>query len=261
MNTRFGVHYETLAHATSRVECFTHVYAAARSLGFSLLAYDYVHVPKAHSGEFIPPDFVYNINAPNDFESRWRDDDFYMFDRIWQTGVTSTAPFVWLSDDRKSASSEQIMNVKGGDDKRVFEYLKDSGLCVGVTVPIHFPGGGVATLTTMAKDPEPNFVRDAMHNLIPLTALSLQMQNRMAELSCDDFVLAERHYFQLTRREIECLRLSARGFTTQEVAERICRSHAMAALHLNNATRKLGARNRCEAIAIAAHYRLLNRVL
>jgi len=255
----FGACYEKLARANSREECFAQALAAAKTLGFSVLAYDYAHVPRAHTGEFISPDFIHTIDTPEDFQTRWFDQDFYKFDRMWQTCVVSNAPFVWLSDDRKNAWAEQVMDLKReGSDKRVFGYLKDRGLRVGATVPVHLPAGGVATFTAMASNPEPRFIKDAKHNLSFVTSLALHMQDRMAQLSCDDFVTSKRRYFQLTKREIQCLQLSAKGLTTEEIAERIYRSLPTAALHLNNAIRKLGAHNRSEAIALAAHYRLLD---
>jgi LuxR family transcriptional regulator len=255
----FRASYEKVARANSRDECFALALAAARTLGFSVLTYDYAHVPRAHTGEFIPPDFLFTINAPGDFQNHWFDLEYYKVDRMWQTCVVSNAPFVWISDDRKSAWAEQVMDLRTeGNDKRVFEYLKDARLRVGATVPVHLPAGGVVTFTTIADDPEPGFVKDARHNLSFVTSLALQMQDRMAQLSCDDFVNTKRRYFQLTTREIECLQLSARGLTTEQIAERIFRSHPTAALHLNNAIRKLGAHNRSEAIALAAYYRLLD---
>ena len=51
---------------------------------------------------------------------------------------------------------------------------------------------------------------------------------------------------------------SARGYTTEEIAEQIYRSVPTAALHLKNAAQKLGARNRAQAVARAAHYHLLD---
>jgi LuxR family transcriptional regulator len=54
------------------------------------------------------------------------------------------------------------------------------------------------------------------------------------------------------------LKLCAQGLTAKQIAFRLDRSPATVMLHLKSATRKLGARNRVQAVARAAHYRLLD---
>jgi LuxR family transcriptional regulator len=46
--------------------------------------------------------------------------------------------------------------------------------------------------------------------------------------------------------------------TAKQIAYKLDRSPATVMLHLKSATRKLGARNRVQAVARAAHYRLLD---
>ena len=64
-------------------------------------------------------------------------------------------------------------------------------------------------------------------------------------------------HIRLSPRERECLGLCAAGLTAKEIARRIDRSVPTVTLHLNAAGRKLGARNRFQAVARAAHYRLI----
>jgi LuxR family transcriptional regulator len=63
---------------------------------------------------------------------------------------------------------------------------------------------------------------------------------------------------RLSPRERECLKLCAKGMTAKQIAYKLDRSPATVMLHLKSATRKLGARNRVQAVARAAHYRLLD---
>ncbi|NMC26232.1 MAG: response regulator transcription factor, partial [Serratia sp.] len=51
---------------------------------------------------------------------------------------------------------------------------------------------------------------------------------------------------------------AAQGLTAKEIARKLCRSVATVTLHLNTATRKLGASNRVQAVVRAMHYRLLD---
>jgi LuxR family transcriptional regulator len=75
--------------------------------------------------------------------------------------------------------------------------------------------------------------------------------------SYDADALPSRHV-RLSPRERECLQLCARGMTAKQIAFKLDRSPATVMLHLKSATRKLGARNRVQAVARAAHYRLLD---
>jgi LuxR family transcriptional regulator len=61
----------------------------------------------------------------------------------------------------------------------------------------------------------------------------------------------------LTERERECLRHSADGLSAKEISRIIGRSVPTVVMHLNAAGKKLGAKNRTQAVVRATHYRLL----
>ena len=61
----------------------------------------------------------------------------------------------------------------------------------------------------------------------------------------------------LSRRELEVLRLLATGQTTVETAQTLSLSRLTVRNHLTNLQRKLGARNRVEALLFASHHRLI----
>jgi LuxR family transcriptional regulator len=63
---------------------------------------------------------------------------------------------------------------------------------------------------------------------------------------------------RLTPRERECIRLCADGLSDKQVAHVLERSISTVVMHLQSAMRKLGARNRAQAIARAAHYGMLH---
>ena len=65
---------------------------------------------------------------------------------------------------------------------------------------------------------------------------------------------------RLTRREVECLKLSAQGYSAKQIAARLGRSIGTATLHLQNATRKLGARNRTHAVSLAVQNQLIDGI-
>jgi two-component system, NarL family, response regulator DesR len=55
----------------------------------------------------------------------------------------------------------------------------------------------------------------------------------------------------LTLREMEALRVAAKGFTTAEIAEHLCLATGTVRNYLSRAIAKVGARNRVDAIRIA----------
>jgi DNA-binding NarL/FixJ family response regulator len=62
---------------------------------------------------------------------------------------------------------------------------------------------------------------------------------------------------ELTRRELEILKLIAHGFENHEIAERFVISTETVKSHVRNLRAKLGARNRAHAVTIAFGRRLI----
>jgi LuxR family transcriptional regulator, quorum-sensing system regulator SdiA len=251
--------FDGMGQSASQEECFGLMFDAAKSMGFSALAYDYTPVPRSDTGELIAPRFLRSFGAPDGFDHCWVTQDFYAVDMIWQTCVDTTSPFIWSSDGQCCDRNVKVLDLSADEMGRpVFDYLSEWGLRIGATVPLHLPDGGLGTLTAIGRDADAGFVDDVMQNLGSLALLAHRMQDQVAA-SFDASLRACRH-FQLSPRELECLQLAAEGYTTKQVADKICRSLATAALHLNNAIRKLGARNRTHAIARAAHFGLLDKI-
>jgi len=73
----------------------------------------------------------------------------------------------------------------------------------------------------------------------------------------DEFIgEAEAYPHRLTRREVEILRLVARGKSNREIAAELCISTNTVDRHISNILNKTGAVNRAEAAAYAAHHGL-----
>jgi two-component system, NarL family, nitrate/nitrite response regulator NarL len=60
----------------------------------------------------------------------------------------------------------------------------------------------------------------------------------------------------LTPREFDCIKLLAQGTTNREIASGLAISEVTVKLHLNSAFKKMGARNRSDAVRIA----MMNRI-
>lgn len=226
---------------------------AVRPLGFTAVAYDYSPVPLSHDGRLILPSVLRFRATPPDMETLWRDGALYSLDPVQDAALKVARPFVWSYVGGQSDVMSRVLDER---HRPVVSYLRDTRLTLGITVPIHLVGGDLATFTTMRHDPEPDSVADAWRALAEVGLLGQTLHETVfagfgAEVRTCQHV-------RLTPRERQCLRLCAEGLTAKEIAYRIDRSLPTVMLHLAAATRKLGARNRFQAVARAAHYRLLD---
>jgi DNA-binding CsgD family transcriptional regulator len=62
----------------------------------------------------------------------------------------------------------------------------------------------------------------------------------------------------LTAREVQCIEGLARGLSNNDIAKQLEISLATVALHLGNARRKLGAKTREQAVALAVKRGLID---
>src|ERR687896_841919 len=84
--------------------------------------------------------------------------------------------------------------------------------------------------------------------------LLVRLRNLLHRRSNPD---ASRFARRLTKREHEVLGLMAEGLLHDEIAQRLFISPKTVASHVEHILRKLGARGRAQAIAIAYHHRIL----
>lgn len=242
-----------LATAPDVDVCLDLLADSAGELGFSCVIYDFAPVPRSHTGAMLVPNVLLTRNAPASFAALWCDAGYCRIDPVQQACLDSSIPLVWshLGDDRAIAARPLTP-----EHQPVASYLKETRLTCGATVPIHLNSGGLATVTAICVDPEPDFVRDARRQLGTLSMLA--HHTAAAILGRLDRDARRCRAVRLSEREIECLRWAAQGKTAQDIADILSRSLATICLHLNNATRKLDAQNRAQAIAHAFHYRLFD---
>jgi LuxR family transcriptional regulator len=243
---------ERIGGAESLERCLDLLLEAVAPLGFSSIIYDYAPVPVAHDGRMIRPNLLNARNIPNDFTGLWCDQGYYRIDPVQQTCIESNLPFLWSFTGSNDHLLERPLT---REHQPVIAYLKDTRLSCGATVPIHSRDGSLATVTAIRIDAEDGFERFARRELATFAYLAHFMHE--AALRSFDEETRRCHAVSLSPREIECLRWAARGKTAEDIAEILDRAPATICLHLNNAQHKLGAQNRAQAIARAAHYRLL----
>jgi LuxR family transcriptional regulator len=240
-----------LGQAPDVAACLAVMGDCAETLGFACVIYDFAPVPRSHSGIMLVPNVLLTRNAPESFAPLWCDEGYCRIDPVQQACLESSIPFIWSHLGNAKAIGAHPLTA---EHQPVVSYLKETRLTCGATVPIHMSCGALATVTAICVDPEPSFVGDARHHL---GVFSMLAQHTAAAIFARLDPEAKRcRAMRLSRREIECLRWAAQGKTAQDIADILGRSLPTVCLHLNNATRKLGAQNRAQAIARAAHYRL-----
>lgn len=250
MHTDLMTFSDQLAHLNSVDACLAHVQQATNRLGFKTLIYDYAPVPVSHEGALITPSVFKALNAPGDMYAQWCERGYYQIDPVQQCAARRTAPFAW------SFSADTGWNGALTEAHRpVAHYIRDCGLSTGLTVPLHLPDGGFATLTAIIDGTPADAEHHTRQNLGEMLVLAHALQAQVTDLLAP----AERDctYIRLTRRERECLQHSAKGLTAKGIAATLHRSEATVNLHLIAAARKLGARNRVEAVVRGLHYRLV----
>lgn len=164
----------------------------------------------------------------------------------------SSTPFAWSYN---KAIDTEIGALLDETTEPVARYLRERDVTSGVTIPIHMPRGGYATVTGIRLGADEMVDRDAgtiarfslLAHVFHDTAYALYDRSALSPLLPS-----------LTERECECLRHSAHGLSAKEISRVIGRSIPTVVMHLTAAARKLGARNRTQAVVRAAHFRLLD---
>lgn len=234
--------------------CLDRVLDAARACGMCALVYDYAPVPLGLDGTLITPSVFVQRNAPADMQQLWCEHGYYQHDPVQQRACRRSAPFLWSYRQLPPGPRREYL---GDLHRPVTHYLCERGMGAGLTVPLHLPGGALATFTGVVDGDRPPeaALQQAEHSQGAFLLLAHAFQARAQDL----LDVRQRRCAQiaLTRRERECLQHSARGLTAKAIAAVLNRSVATVNLHLNSAARKLGARNRVEAVVRGLHYRLL----
>jgi len=183
---------------------------------------------------------------------QWLQQKLHLVSPIAAVCRMSTQPFAWNA----GTVAEAIMKAPGRADIR-WPLTPEDGFYGGITVPIHMPRARTGSVSWYSRDPGVDVfaVLATDGDLLRLAAqrfMDMVYAARAERESCRDAPL------ELSERELECLSWAALGRTDAEIGSVIYRSPATARFHIDNAVRKLGARNRTQAVAIAAQRGLIH---
>jgi LuxR family transcriptional regulator, quorum-sensing system regulator LasR len=156
-----------------------------------------------------------------------------------------SSPLIWSADIFTTPAQQ-----------RMYEEARSYGLRAGVTLPIHGPNQEAGMMCFVNDvDPTDSFWRHidvALPNLVLLRDLVIDSSQRHLQTHAQSLLP------QLTPRERECLKWTARGKSTWEISQILNCSEAVVNFHMKNIRTKFGVNSRRAAAVIATQLGLID---
>ncbi|MFC4625814.1 autoinducer binding domain-containing protein [Daeguia caeni] len=233
--------------------CIDAIFQAMKPLGFEALIYDYSPSTFDMHGEMMGPSLMKLRNVSDDMAEYWAKKGYYRIDPVQRLACRASMPFYWNYDEKSESLLRPFMTE---DTAPVAHYLHERDISAGVTVPIHMPHGAYATVTGIFSGPRADFRQRALRYVAEFNLMAQVFHD--AAFALFDEQARGMGKVHLTERERECLRYAAEGLSAKEISRIIDRSVPTVVMHLNAAARKLGAKNRTQAVVRATRARLLD---
>ncbi|QBF32525.1 LuxR C-terminal-related transcriptional regulator [Thalassococcus sp. S3] len=169
----------------------------------------------------------------------------------WRKKWYEHDPSLQATEERTIPFRTRDVTPRNGKRLKIFDYLdalQRFGITEDLFVPIHTPRRVQALYFFTLGDPAKS-VLSGQACIAPLTELSFLFGNGIADFCRKQ--ARETPETDLTIREHECLRLTAQGFSTQEIGDALGLKPRTAKFHVENMMRKLGARTRAQAVGNA----------
>jgi DNA-binding CsgD family transcriptional regulator len=211
------------------------------SLGFEWFSYQLLVPPMS-----TPPGHFYITGYPREWTERYVNEGHISHDMVSRHAARTVRPFPWLEIGRVSDFT--------ADQQRVFHEVGELGVRNGGTVPIHGPGLAKAQFTVASRLSDTEFTKlYAMHRH-ELHLVATYMHERLLQLRFYDMPPAAH---RLTPRELEVMTWTARGKTSEDIAQILSISSETVVSHIKNVCAKLNTTNKTHATALAILHRLI----
>jgi DNA-binding CsgD family transcriptional regulator len=186
------------------------------------------------------------------FVEQWLEQRLHLISPIAAVCRVTTRPFCW---DAQTVADAVIEG--RGDAQIDWPLTPKNGFYGGITIPVHMPTGRTGSVSWYSRAASTGIaaVLEQHGDLLRLAGLHFIDLMYAARMETDANALRSPI---LSERELECLSWAALGRTDTEIGTLIHRAPTTARFHIDNAVRKLGARNRTQAVAIAAQQGLIH---
>lgn len=159
-------------------------------------------------------------------------------DRTLEKNHTMTLPLFW-------DVQEQLSQAKNIRELRIRQESIDFGIDKGLSIPVHGPQHDFASLTLHQFRNETCLAHYITHQYEWLAAAQLFYHFIKKILTLNE---SPRTPYQLTRREEQCLSLTAKSWRVEQIATELKISARTVNFHIQNANKKLGTNNKYQAI-------------
>jgi len=228
------------------IDSLTETFGALAPSGVTGMVYDWSRRPfSPEPGRFELPEVVEAVGAADALMPDWCGEQLYRIDPVQRYAATTTKPFFWsYHPDELTQISSALANTEYAP---VTSRLSVWKLRRGMTLPLHLPQGAFATLTAFLDE-----------DLGALEERDFARFTLVAHALHEAFLQHVPRRPGLTKREAECMHLAADGLSSKQIAFELDLSESMVVKHIHSATRRLGARNRIHAAALATRYGFFN---
>lgn len=164
--------------------------------------------------------------------------DYESIDSIGQAVRNTVIPIVW--------DLTELYAKARATEKKMFKEALDYGLKSGISIPIYNHRAEVAILVIHSKNILQQLKQDP-ELMAYLHHMALHYHQKVTELLA--VKQTNLSLVKLTKRETECLKLTAHNKSAQEIADLLKITPRTVAFHIENANRKLHTKNKYQSIA------------
>lgn len=195
---------------------------------------------------------IFESSIPPRFRETWNRRQYRLNNPVYLACRTEAVPFIWRSD----SDGWSIPLTIDAAQRRILNYSAKFGMTGGICVPMHAPRGHVGCIVFIASAKR-DFESILTRWRSALIVVGVYYMRAHALPIGQGALDGLRH---LTRQEVACVTLAARGMTDKQIALELRIVPGTARFHMDNAGRKLNGQSRTQTVAIAAQLGLIGSV-
>jgi LuxR family transcriptional activator of bioluminescence operon len=209
--------------------------AYLKHFGFRCFAFTY-YIQHFKTGQKLRYEFASPALRP--WHEHYLNQNYADVDRTLESYYKMNLPFYW---DVK----QQLTQAKNKREKRIRQESIDFGIDKGLSIPVHGPDNDFASLTLHQCKNESCLKNYLRLQYEWLSATHLYYYHIKEILDQQTPAPSSK---TLTRREKQCLDLTAKSLYVSDIAKKLKISVSTVNFHLQNANKKLGVNNKYQAI-------------